>query len=146
MRFLGVLFLAAPLVAQHGRYLSESQNPAIGNPEAIAAGGRLYATSCAACHGPDGSRGRGPNLVRRAVWHPLGDEDIYHTIRNGVPGADMPPTKLSDEETWSLVAFIHALIGPASENNVPGNPEAGGQVFWSSQTGCVNCHAIRGRR
>src|SRR5260370_15070525 len=144
MRFLAVVLLAAPLAAQHGRYLSDSQNAAIGNPAAIAAGAKLYATSCAACHGPDGSGGRGPNLVRRPVWHPLSDEDIFSTIRNGVPGADMPPTKLHDGETWNLVAFIHALIGPANESSVPGNPEAGRQIFHGAKAGCADCHAIRG--
>lgn len=145
MRFLVLLTLIVPLEAQHGRYLSDSQNPAIGNPESIAAGAKLYATSCAACHGPDGSGGRGPNLVRRASWHPLADEAIFTVIRNGVPGADMPPTKLPDDQTWNLVAFIHALTGPASENNVPGDPSAGEKVFWGSKAGCSNCHSIRGR-
>jgi putative heme-binding domain-containing protein len=145
MRFLAMLSFALPLAAQHGRYLNESQNPAIGNPSAIAAGAKLYATSCAACHGPDGSGGRGPNLVRRTVWHPLSDEDIFRTIRNGVPGADMPPTVLPDDQTWDLVAFIHSLIGPASENKVPGNPEAGERIFRGNNAGCSNCHAIRGQ-
>ncbi len=151
MRLLPVLFLAAACGApslsafQHGQYLRESHNPAIGNPEAIAAGAKLYARSCAACHGPDGSGGRGPNLVRRALWHPLSDEALFNTIRNGVPGADMPPTKLPDDQTWSVVAFIHALTGPASDNPVPGDTSAGEQMFWSSKTGCSNCHAIRGR-
>src|ERR1043165_3793928 len=99
-RLLGLhsLFLTAGLMAQHGQYLNESKNPAIGNPKAIAAGAALWATSCTGCHGADGSGGRGPNLVRRALWHPISDESIYHTIRQGVPGTDMPPTKLSDEE------------------------------------------------
>jgi cytochrome c oxidase cbb3-type subunit 3 len=145
MRLFALLLLTLPLGAQHGRYLGESRHPAIGNPEAIAAGARLYATSCAACHGPDGSGGRGPNLVRRTAWHPLSDETIFDTIRNGVPGADMPPTKLPDDQTWNLVAFIHALTGPASEANVPGDPAAGERVFWGSKAGCSGCHAIRGR-
>jgi cytochrome c oxidase cbb3-type subunit 3 len=145
MRFLAIISLVLPLAAQHGQYLNDSQNPAIGNSAAISAGAKLYATSCAACHGPDGSGGRGPNLVRRPLWHPLSDEDIFRTIRNGVPGADMPPTKLPDDQTWNLVAFIHSLIGPASENKVPGNPEAGERVFRGSNAGCSNCHAIRGR-
>ena len=114
-------------------------------PTAIAAGAKLYATSCAGCHGPDGSGGRGPNLVRRALWHPLSDEAVFSTIRNGVPGADMPPTKLSDDDTWNLVAFVHALTGPASESNVPGDAEAGAQVFCGSKAGCSNCHSIRGQ-
>jgi putative heme-binding domain-containing protein len=144
MRLLA-LVVALPLAAQHGQYTNESKNPAIGNPEAIVAGAKLYSTSCAGCHGPDGSGGRGPNLVSRALWHPLTDEGIFNAIRNGVPGADMPPTKLPDDQTWNLVAFIHSLTGPASENKVPGDVQAGEQLFWGTKAGCSNCHSIRGR-
>lgn len=146
MRILAcVLLLAAPLAAQHGLYESESKNPAIGDPQAIAAGEKLYLRSCAGCHGPDGSGGRGPNLVRRPMWHPLSDEKIFSLIRNGLPGADMPATNLSDDETWNLVAFIHALIGPAAGNPAAGDMAAGEKVFWSEKTGCSNCHAIHGK-
>jgi putative heme-binding domain-containing protein len=137
--------LTSPLVAQHGRYLRESENPAIGSPQAIAAGAKLYANSCAGCHGPDGSGGRGPNLVQRTLWHPLGDEAIFNVVRKGLPGADMPPTNLSDEETWNLVAFVHALTGPASDNPSPGDIEAGAKVFWGAAAGCSSCHSIRGK-
>lgn len=140
-----LLLFALPLVAQHGRYESESTNPAIGDPVAIAAGSSLYLRSCSGCHGPDGSGGRGPNLVQRKMWHPLTDEAIFTTVRNGLPGADMPPTNLSDEETWQLVAFIHALIGPAAENPTTGDVASGEAIFWGSKVGCSNCHAIRGK-
>jgi len=139
------LTLIAVMLLQHGGYLGESKHAAIGNPQAIAAGAKLFATSCAGCHGPDGSGGRGPNLVRRASWHPLSDEGIFNAIRNGLPGADMPPTKLDDEQTWNLVAFVHAISGPASENEVPGNSDAGKQIFWGTKAGCSNCHSIRGQ-
>ena len=140
-----LLLLAAPLAAQHGLYDRESNHPAIGDPKAIAAGETLYQRSCAGCHGPDGSGGRGPNLVQRPMWHPLSDEKIYSLIRDGLPGAGMPPTNLADDETWQLVAFIHALTGPAAENLVPGDQVAGQKVFWSEKASCSNCHAIRGK-
>ena len=57
----------------------------------------------------------------------------------------MPATKLTDDETWHLVAFIHALTGPAAENPAPGDASAGEKVFWSEKAGCSNCHAIRGK-
>ena len=142
---LPTLMLLAAMLLQHGRYLGESKNAAIGNPAAIAAGAKLFATSCAGCHGPDGSGGRGPNLVERASWHPLSDEGIFNAIRNGLPGADMPPTKLDDDQTWKLVAFIHAIRGPAIDNDVSGNTEAGRQIFWGGKGGCSNCHSIRGQ-
>ena len=84
-------------------------------------------------------------VVRRSLWHPLSDEAIFNVIRNGVPGTDMPPTKLSDDQTWNLVAFIHALTGPASTNPVPGDPAAGKSVFWGAKAGCSNCHSILGK-
>src|SRR3954453_11496227 len=122
------LLASGGLMAQHGQYLNDAKNPAIGNPTAIKPGAKLYLTSCAGCHGPDGSGGRGPNLVRRSLWHPLSDDNIFSAIRNGVPGADMPATKLPDDKTWELVAFLHALIGPASENTIPGDKAAGEQI------------------
>jgi putative heme-binding domain-containing protein len=57
----------------------------------------------------------------------------------------MPATPLSDDDTWKLSAFIRALTGPAVDTDVPGDPAAGERVFWSSKTGCSNCHAILGR-
>jgi len=141
--FVGLL-LSGGLLAQHGQYLNDSKNPAIGNPKAVAAGAKLWATSCAGCHGPDGSGGRGPNLVSRALWHPLSDEAIHRTITEGLPGTDMPPTRLSDEDTWHLVAYVKAMTGPASENDVPGDPEAGEAVFRGTKAGCSTCHSIRG--
>ena len=146
LRFAATLaFGMLPLLAQHEKDDKAHKNPAIGNPTAIASGAKLYAGSCAGCHGPDGSGGRGPNLVKRAAWHPLTEEGTFDTIRNGVPGADMPPTKLPDDQTWNLVAFVHALTGPAFETTVPGNPAEGEKVFWSSKAECSNCHAVRGR-
>jgi cytochrome c oxidase cbb3-type subunit 3 len=142
---VGVLALALPALAQHDQSKSETKNPAIGNPEAIARGAKLYAGSCAGCHGPDGSGGRGPNLIRRAAWHPLTDDGTFDVIRNGVPGADMPATKLPDDQTWSLVAFVRALTSPAAESNVEGDAAAGEQIFWAAKAGCSNCHAIRGK-
>lgn len=139
-----VLTAVLPLAAQHGRYLNDSQHPSIGKPEAIAAGAKLFAASCSGCHGPDGSGGaRGPNLVQRALWHPLADDAIFQAIRKGVPGTGMPPTNLDDDQTWNLVAHIHALTGPASEQKVPGDPVAGKQVYAGA--GCAGCHAIRGQ-
>jgi putative heme-binding domain-containing protein len=57
----------------------------------------------------------------------------------------MPPTRLSDEDTWNLVAFIHAMAGPASGNTVPGNGASGATVFYGAKAGCSNCHSILGK-
>ncbi|MDX2151208.1 MAG: c-type cytochrome [Bryobacteraceae bacterium] len=149
MRTLGILLVVVSgLAAQHTGQDSPNEkkpNPAIGNREAIAAGRKLYLRSCAGCHGPDGGGARGPNLIRRSNWHPLDNDGIFRVIRNGVPGADMPPTKLGDEETWSLVAFVHSMTAPAVTVGAPGDAAAGEAVFRSEKAGCTACHSIRGQ-
>ena len=143
---LGLALTIPMLNAQHGQYLNESNNPVLRDAKAVAAGGKLWTTSCSGCHGPDGSGGaRGPNLVRRTLWHPLSDEAVFNAIRNGLPGTDMPATKLSDEDTWNLVAWVKAQIGPAGENRVPGNADDGGKTFWGTKAGCSGCHSIQGK-
>jgi cytochrome c oxidase cbb3-type subunit III len=145
MRAFALLFAALALMAQHQVDSDKKpRNAAIGDPVAIAAGASLYAGSCSGCHGPDGQGGRGPNLIDRVAWHPLNDDTIYSTIKNGVGGADMPPTNLPEEKLWELTAFVVSLTSPAIEANPPGDAKGGEEIFWGKGT-CGNCHAIRGR-
>ena len=140
-----VMFLPALLCAQHDQSFVPKQNAAIKNPGAIAAGAKLYMQSCGGCHGPDGIGGRGPNLVRQLQSHQLKDDELFAAIRNGVPGTDMPPTRLADAETWNLTAYIRALTGPASDGNVPGDVAAGEKIYWGEKAACSTCHAILGK-
>jgi DMSO reductase family type II enzyme heme b subunit len=88
-------------------------------------GKRLFTVHCAACHGADG---RGLAQIRQ--WQQestypwprdltLGvlrgggsDHDLALRIRAGMPGAHMPPTPLSSEQTADLVAHIKSLLPP----------------------------------
>jgi putative heme-binding domain-containing protein len=145
MRFLFLLLAPAALLAQHGQSSVAPRNPAMKDPAAVSAGAKLYATSCAGCHGPDGTGGRGPNLINKLGSDPLKDDELFNVIRHGIPGADMPATPLSDDDTWRLTAFLRALTGPAIETDVPGDVAAGEKIYWGSKAGCGDCHAILGR-
>ena len=65
MRKISTLFIVASAAfAQFPRAESAAdRNPFAGQPEAVAAGRKLFATSCSACHGANGEGGRGPNLT-----------------------------------------------------------------------------------
>lgn len=146
MRFTALLCLAAalPLAAQHEKEGEKSRNPAIGDPKAIEAGQKLFANGCGACHGPDGQGGRGPNLRERVFWHPLDDETLYKSIKNGI-GGGMPAANLPEDQLWQVVAFVRSLTSPAIETPPPsGNTQAGESLFWGTG-GCGNCHRIKGR-
>ena len=145
MRLLFVLTITASIcAAQHGDAAGKAApNPAIGNPAAIDAGRQLFAGGCGGCHGPDGAGGRGPSLRDKVMWHSLDDSALYGTIEKGIPGTEMPASRLDSGKLWQLVAFVRSLSAPAAEMNVPGDARAGEAVFTSS--GCSNCHAIQGR-
>ena len=142
MRLLSLLVVTvATTWAQHAG--KPAQNPAIGDPAAIDAGRELFAGGCGGCHGPDGAGGRGPNLRDKVMWHSLDDSALYATIEKGIPGTEMPASRLDAGKLWQLVAFVRSLSSPAAEMNVPGDARLGETVF--GQAGCANCHAIQGR-
>ena len=116
----------------------------VGNPDAIKAGNELYLTVCSGCHGPSGEGGRGPSLVRGNRVRKVSNVKLFAAIQKGVPGTDMPPFPLPDEQIWQLVAFTRSLVASAYEMDVPGDPGAGGAVFFGKGA-CSNCHMIRGR-
>lgn len=133
------------LLAQHEKEGEKSKHPFIGDPAAIEAGRKLFATGCAACHGPEAQGGRGPNLRERTSWHPLDDPTLYSVVQKGIPNGGMPPASLPENQAWQLVAFVRALTAPAIETPLPaGDAKAGEDLFWGS-AGCGNCHKIRGR-
>jgi mono/diheme cytochrome c family protein len=81
-------------------------------------GQKLFAESCAACHGSYG-RGDGawakirnfrpPDLASEPVQKKT-DEELKNIIRNGRPGTPMPPhDELSPEQLDSLLKFIRTL-------------------------------------
>ena len=144
MRILLVcLFTVADLVAQGSRDEPGKQNPLAGNPEAIEAGRQSFVEICSACHGVNGEGGRGPSLVGRFVRR-LSDQQLFSSIQKGVPGTDMPPFPLEDDKIWRVTAYVRGLAAPAFEHNLPGNADAGRELFFGA-AGCSACHMIRGQ-
>ncbi len=91
-----------------------TRNPLANNADAAAAGRRLYDQTCQSCHGPAGQGDRGPALDAGRFVHGNEDGDLFHAIRGGVPGSQMPPFEgLSDEQTWQLVSYIRSLTAVA---------------------------------
>jgi alcohol dehydrogenase (cytochrome c) len=117
MRFSRLLFivgLAAGAAALSAQQADTVRNPLAGMPAAVTAGQRLYDQTCQSCHGPAGRGDRGPALNTGAFKQGRDDGDLFHTIREGVPGSQMPPFRqLSDEQLWQLVAYIRSLAAPA---------------------------------
>ena len=141
---LPLLLAACAATAQRPDPRDGRDNPLADDPAAVAGGQKIFSSSCGACHGATGEGGRGPNLRDGKVVRKLTDRDLFASIRKGVPGTDMPGSPLPDPQIWQLVAYVRALGAPASEMKLPGDAQAGADVFYH-KGGCVRCHAIAGQ-
>jgi cytochrome c oxidase cbb3-type subunit 3 len=140
-----LLIAAAALPAQFPDPEARSErNPFAGQPDAILTGRKLFTASCSGCHGANAEGGRGPNLAEGRQIRRLSDRALFNSIRSGVPGTDMPPTNLPDDEIWRVAAFVRDLAAPAYESKVAGDADAGAAIFFG-KGGCSSCHMVCGR-
>jgi putative heme-binding domain-containing protein len=110
--------------------------PAFSTPDA-AAGRKLFAAHCAACHGQQGQGGRGAKLT--TLTRASDEDSLFNIIRKGIPGTEMPPAPLSDDEVRDVAAFVRSL-GRGSAIPTSANGTRGAQIFLKA--GCASCHTI----
>ena len=142
--------------------------------EAIGRGARIFAKSCAACHGRLG-RGDGPGAADldppprdlatrqfRFRTSPSGDlpraEDLERSIRRGLPGTSMPAfgELFSSRELSDLISFIYSLqpaavltwTQPEAVSMAPVPPPTPSTISEGRALylllGCESCHGLNG--
>jgi cytochrome c len=88
-------------------------------------GARLYAETCAVCHGQDGRRGAG---YQTPIWGEGAQIRRFETAMGLFEYNQMlmpfdDPSRLTDEQKWAIVAFIlarHGTIPPTADINAAG--------------------------
>ena len=128
--------------AQADRDAHAAKNPLANEPQAVDAGKARFGEACAACHGANAQGGRGPNLTESDQVRQMTDDQLFNTIRRGVPGGGMPAFPLPDNTIWQIVTFLRSLSTPAFFVPVPGDVKAGEAVYRKEQ--CSSCHMIFG--
>ena len=108
----------------------------------IAAGYRVYSSTCVQCHGAYGDGISGVDLRRGVFRRAASDEDLARTVTNGVPGAGMPPFKLEPAELAGIVAFIRAGFDQTASVRV--GDVARGRAVFDGKGGCAACHRLQG--
>ena len=87
-----------------------------------AIGRQYFLGHCAQCHGPEGEGGRGVNLTTGHYRHGNSDRQLYMTIRKGVPGSEMPGSRLSQPELWRVVTYVRRLGSAGAGEKATGDP------------------------
>ncbi|NII27803.1 c-type cytochrome [Pseudoflavitalea sp. X16] len=93
----------------------------------LAAGQKIYATTCFPCHGKQGEGGVGPNLTDDYWLHGGSVKDIFKTIKYGVPEKGMKSWKddYSPVQLAQLTSYIRSIKG----TNPPNAKAAQGTIY-----------------
>jgi len=103
-------------------------------------GKKIFAQTCAACHGPTGKgiTGLGKPLNDATFLSTNDDAAIQQVIMTGRPGTMMVGfAQLGENRVADLVAYIRAWQTAGDESAVRGDPVKGRQIFDGH---CVSCH------
>jgi len=90
-------------------------NPLEHDPDAVAAGNKLFAQHCAECHGETAEGGKKAPSLRADEVQQATPGTLFWLLTNGVVRRGMPVwSKLPEPQRWQLVSFIKSLT-PASQ-------------------------------
>jgi mono/diheme cytochrome c family protein len=86
------------------------KNPLESDPDAVAAGRKLFAGKCAECHGENADGGKkGPSLRAQEVQEATPGA-LFWVLTNGVVRRGMPVwSKLPEPQRWQLVSYLKSM-------------------------------------
>lgn len=139
-----VLFLSLMAFLSPHSHAQELSTP-VGNNN-TQEGQRIFATSCAACHGLDARGGEhAPDLANKKEVQQLSDEALLLIIQDGIAGTGMPSFRsLGAPGIQAVVRHLRNLQGFATAVKLPGDSERGKSLFFG-KSGCSGCHMANGK-
>jgi putative heme-binding domain-containing protein len=139
LSYMSLTFLPLQLHAQQTR--TSRSAPSHGALE----GKRVFASSCAACHGLDG-RGaeRGPDIANRREVQRKSDKALLAIVESGIAETGMPAFRsLGAPRIRAVVSHVRSLQGRVLVAELPGNP-ADGKTLFFGKPACSQCHTVNG--
>ncbi len=139
-RVLAMVVLAAAIpVAQEHSY----------TPADVENGARLYQSSCAGCHGPNGDMVPGIELHRGQFRRATTDTEIIRIIQSGIPGTTMPPSSFTETQAGTIVAYLRSATaagrggrGGANAGAAVGGNVSDGKALFEGRGACATCHRV----
>ena len=85
---------------------------------ALGEGKKIFTSTCAACHGPEGQGLVGPNLTDDYWLHKGSIKDVFRTIKYGVPEKGMKSWKddFSPVQIAAIASYVKSLHGTKPAN------------------------------
>ncbi len=123
--------LGAPATGQHATAFD------------IQDGKRVFETTCANCHGPDGDLIAGIDFGRGVFRRQFTNDELADTIIGGIPGKPMPPNPgMSKEQALRIADYLRSM---SEGRAAPANGDARrGRTVFEGKGECTDCHAVHG--
>ncbi len=85
------------------------RNPLEGDPDAVAAGRKLFEQHCAECHGYNAEGGKRAPSLRAKELQQTAPGALFWILTNGVVRRGMPVwSKLPEPQRWQIVTYLKA--------------------------------------
>lgn len=125
----------AAFLAKAGNNVDENTVKFLSDPADLNEGKAIFTSSCAACHGVDGGGTVGPNLTDEYWLHGGSINDVFKTIKYGVPEKGMKSWKddFSPKKIAQIASYVYSLEG--SKPAAPKEPQ--GEKFERPETESV---------
>jgi mono/diheme cytochrome c family protein len=89
---------------------AQQKDPYAGQQAAVAAGAKLYAANCAACHGVNGQGTGNIPAVSQGPTQAAPDGEVFWFITTGSIDKGMPAWgSLPEQRRWQIVAYLKSL-------------------------------------
>ena len=123
---------------------AQGVNPLASDPRAAQAGGAIFRSQCATCHGADA---KGIDSIEATdltlIWarQKTTEASLFKTIKEGIAGSIMPPHQNPDPEIWMTVSYLKSIAISGTNEAVVGNAVRGRNMFVEN---CSSCHRVDG--
>lgn len=98
------------------------------DPGMLATGAKVFATNCVACHGDKGQGGVGPNLTDNYWIHGGTINNVFKTIKSGVPDKGMRAWE-SEIKPADIQAVASYILKNLTGTNIAGGKAPQGDLF-----------------
>ena len=116
-------------------------------PDERVEGRQIFSSSCAGCHGLDGTGGEhAPSIATNAGTQQKTNSELVKIIRGGIPGAGMPAFNqlLNEPQTHAVLSYLRTLQGKEELSSGTGVTGQGRAVFFGVGR-CFECHMMKGQ-
>lgn len=110
-RFVNGVEVVAVVIAMVAVFLLFINEPPSASPGSGSPGAAVFATSCASCHGADGSGGIGPKLAGTVTKTFPDAADEVAVVTDGRDGMPSFGGELSDEQIRQVVDYTRTELG-----------------------------------